>query len=107
MTEPKKPKKPKEPLNKKPKVERYNPEATLDFDSFKGNAMVVLKRDPEDKYPFQFGISKAKLVVDLAKNIEAWIKKMEPDANKFPVDADSEDVIDESGDRDELDDIEE
>lgn len=38
---------------------------------FKGNAMIVLKNDEEDKYPFQFGVKKAKLVLE---NIEA-IKK--------------------------------
>lgn len=34
---------------------------------FKGNPMIVIKNDEEDKYPFQFGVKKAKLVVE---NIE-------------------------------------
>lgn len=38
---------------------------------FKGNPMIVLKNDEEDKYPFQFGLKKAKLVLE---NIDA-IKK--------------------------------
>jgi hypothetical protein len=38
---------------------------------FKGNKMIILKRSDDDKYPFMFGKSKAKLIVE---NYEA-IKK--------------------------------
>ncbi len=43
----------------------------VEFDEFKGNKMIVLKRNEEDKYPFKFGRTKAKLIVE---NFEA-IKK--------------------------------
>lgn len=44
---------------------------------FKGNAMIVLKRNEEDRYPFQFGLSKARLVVDAMAEIKAWVEKQE------------------------------
>lgn len=44
---------------------------------FKGNPMIVLKNDEEDKYPFQFGLKKAKLVLE---NIDAIKKFVESHA---------------------------
>ncbi len=43
----------------------------VEFDEFKGNKMIVLKRDEEDRYPFKFGKNKAKLLIE---NYEA-VKK--------------------------------
>ena len=31
---------------------------------YKGNPLIILKRNEEDKYPFSFGINKARLIVD-------------------------------------------
>jgi len=42
---------------------------------FKGNAMIVLKNDEEDKYPFQFGVKKAKLVLENIEAIKAFVEK--------------------------------
>lgn len=36
----------------------------VEYDEFKGNRMIVLKRNDEDKYPFKFGKNKAKLIVE-------------------------------------------
>jgi hypothetical protein len=36
----------------------------VEFGDFKGNKMITLKRNAEDKYPFSFGRSKAKLIVE-------------------------------------------
>jgi hypothetical protein len=43
----------------------------IEYGEFKGNKMIILKRDENDKFPFQFGRGKAKLIVE---NMEA-IKK--------------------------------
>jgi hypothetical protein len=51
--------------------------AVVEESDFKGNAMIVLKRSPEDRYPFQFGLSKAKLVVEAIDDIKAWVTKQE------------------------------
>ena len=42
---------------------------------YKGNAMIVLKNDEEDKFPFQFGVKKAKLVVENIEAIKAFVAK--------------------------------
>ena len=38
--------------------------AIVEFGEFKGNKMIILKRNAEDKYPFQFGLSKARLILE-------------------------------------------
>jgi len=42
---------------------------------FKGNAMLVIKNDEEDKYPFQFGVKKAKLALENIDAIKAFVEK--------------------------------
>lgn len=42
---------------------------------FKGNAMIVLKNDEEDKFPFQFGVKKAKLVLEHIEAIKTFVAK--------------------------------
>ena len=51
--------------------------AIVEESEFKGNPMIVLRRNPEDRYPFQFGLSKAKLVVESIEEIKAWVAKQE------------------------------
>ncbi len=51
--------------------------AIVEEGEFKGNPMLVLKRGPEDPYPFQFGLSKARLVVESIEEIKAWVAKQE------------------------------
>ena len=43
----------------------------VDFDEYKGNKLIVLKKSEDDPYAFKFGKGKAKLIVE---NFEA-IKK--------------------------------
>ncbi|MBI5209325.1 MAG: hypothetical protein HY927_05055 [Elusimicrobia bacterium] len=47
--------------------------AIVEFGEFKGNKMIILKRNPEDKYPFQFGVSKARLVVEHFEDIRKFV----------------------------------
>lgn len=42
---------------------------------FKGNPMIVIKNDEEDKYPFQFGVKKAKLVLENIEEIKKFVEK--------------------------------
>ena len=44
---------------------------------FKGNPMIVIKLDEEDKYPFQFGVKKAKLVLENIEAIKAFVEKFD------------------------------
>lgn len=51
--------------------------AVVEESEYKGNPMIVLRRSAEDRYPFQFGLSKAKLVLDAVDEIKAWVTKQE------------------------------
>jgi hypothetical protein len=42
---------------------------------FKGNPMLVLSQGPEDKFPFQFGLKKAKLILENLDEIKKFVEK--------------------------------
>lgn len=42
---------------------------------FKGNKMLVIKSSEEDKYPFQFGVKKAKLILENIDEIKKFVEK--------------------------------
>jgi hypothetical protein len=43
---------------------RVKGDLMIEYGEFKGNKMLIIKRDENDKYPFQFGKGKAKLIVE-------------------------------------------
>jgi len=47
----------------------------IEFTEYKGNAMIVIRRTPTDKYPFQFGVTKAKMIMDNIEAIEEFVAK--------------------------------
>lgn len=44
------------------------------FEQYRDKPIIVLYRDEEDKYPFKFGVSKAKLILEHIKQIEDFVK---------------------------------
>ena len=42
---------------------------------YKGNPMIVLKNNEEDRWPFQFGLKKAKLVLEHVEDIKKFVEK--------------------------------
>jgi len=42
---------------------------------FKGKPVLILRRDAEDKYPFSFGISKAKLLLENLDEIQKFVEE--------------------------------
>ena len=42
---------------------------------FKGNPMIVIKFSEEDQFPFQFGLKKAKLVLENIDAIKDFVAK--------------------------------
>lgn len=42
---------------------------------FKGNPMIVIKQSEEDQFPFQFGVKKAKLVLENIEEIKKFVEK--------------------------------
>jgi len=47
----------------------------VDYGEFKGHKMIILKKDGDDKFPFQFGKSKAKLIVENYKEIKEFAEE--------------------------------
>ena len=44
--------------------------AIVDETEYKGNPMLVLKGSEDDRWPFQFGLKKAKLVIEHIEDIQ-------------------------------------
>jgi hypothetical protein len=42
---------------------------------FRGHSILILKRSADDKYPFQFGLGKAKLIVEHYEAIKKWLEE--------------------------------
>ena len=42
---------------------------------FKGKPLLVIKRDEDDKYPFSFGLSKARLIVENIEEIKKFVEE--------------------------------
>ncbi|HUT86145.1 MAG TPA: hypothetical protein VMW66_04850 [Elusimicrobiales bacterium] len=42
---------------------------------FKGNPILVLKRMEEDKYPFSFGVNKAKMILESLDDIKKFVEE--------------------------------
>jgi hypothetical protein len=49
--------------------------------TYQGNKMIVLKKHENDKYPFSFGLAKAKLVVEGIEEIKKFIQEQEGGSN--------------------------
>ncbi|MFC1685420.1 hypothetical protein ACFLZZ_00175 [Nanoarchaeota archaeon] len=57
---------------------------TVEFSEFKGNKIIRLQRDAEDKYPFSFGKGKAKLIVENFEAIKKFVEDSEAEAAEAP-----------------------
>jgi hypothetical protein len=49
----------------------------VEFDEYKGNKLIVLKRDENDPYPFKFGKGKARLIVENFDEIKKFAEEEE------------------------------
>lgn len=54
--------------------------AIVEESEYKGNPMIVLKNSEEDKFPFQFGLKKAKLVLEHLEDIKKFVEKHDKSA---------------------------
>ncbi len=46
----------------------------VEIGQFKGNAVISLRRTPDDLKPFTFGVAKAKLIMDNIDAIEKFVQ---------------------------------
>ncbi len=49
--------------------------AIVEESEFKGNKMIVIKNSEDDQYPFQFGVKKAKMVIENIEEIKRFVEK--------------------------------
>ena len=49
----------------------------IERSEFNGRPVIILKRDENDKYPFTFGLSKARLILENIKEVEKFVKENE------------------------------
>jgi len=47
----------------------------VEFKEFKGNKIIVLKRNEQDQFPFSFGKGKAKLIVENFEEIKKFAEE--------------------------------
>ena len=45
----------------------------VEFSDYKGNKIISLKRTEDDKYPFSFGIGKARRILDNIEEIKKFV----------------------------------
>ena len=45
-----------------------------DRKEYNGEQLIVLKRDADDRFPFQFGIKKAKLILEHIEDIKEFVE---------------------------------
>lgn len=46
-----------------------------DEQDYKGKPVVILKRSEEDRFPFAFGLQKAKLILEHIEEIKKFVEK--------------------------------
>ena len=56
--------------------------AIIEESEYKGNPMIVLKNSEEDRFPFQFGVKKAKLVLEHVEDIKKFVEKHDKSKNE-------------------------
>ncbi|MBD3209915.1 hypothetical protein GF318_00885 [Candidatus Micrarchaeota archaeon] len=47
----------------------------VEFSEYKGNKIIILKRDENDRYPFSFGKAKARLIVENFDEIKKFAEE--------------------------------
>jgi len=47
----------------------------IEYGEFKGNKMIIIKRTPDDRFPFQFGKAKAKLILEHFDEIKKFAEE--------------------------------
>ena len=49
----------------------------IEKSEFKGRPIIIIKRNEEDKYPFSFGLGKAKLILENLEAIKEFVEQNE------------------------------
>jgi hypothetical protein len=49
----------------------------IEKSEYKGKPILILKRNEDDKYPFSFGLGKAKLIIENIEEIKKFVEEGE------------------------------
>jgi len=55
----------------------------VEYGEFKGNKIIKLMKDENDQYPFSFGLSKARLIVENFEEIKNFVESEGSGDDKF------------------------
>jgi len=56
--------------------------AIVEESEYKGNPVLVLKYTEEDRFPFSFGVKKAKLMLEHLEDIKKFVAKHDTETKK-------------------------
>ena len=56
-------------------MDNENQGGIVERGEYKGKPLIILKRNEEDKYPFSFGLSKARLILDNLDEIKKFVEE--------------------------------
>ncbi len=56
--------------------------AHVEITEYKGNPIITIKNDPYDRYPFSFGVKKAKMVIEHLEDIKKFIAEHDKEEPK-------------------------
>jgi hypothetical protein len=52
----------------------------IERSEYKGKPILVIKRDGDDQYPFSFGLTKAKLIIENIEEIRKFVEENSKEA---------------------------
>jgi hypothetical protein len=55
-------------------IRRYT--MIVERSEYKGNPLLVIKRDENDKFPFSFGLAKAKMILENIDEIKKFVEEV-------------------------------
>lgn len=56
-------------------MDNENQGCIVERGEYKGKPLIILRRSEEDKYPFSFGVNKAKLILDNLEEIKKFVEE--------------------------------
>lgn len=54
----------------------------IEKSEYKGKPVLIIKRNPDDKYPFAFGLNKAKLILENLEDIKKFVEENSKDVDE-------------------------
>lgn len=54
----------------------------IERSEYKGKPVLIIKRDENDKYPFAFGLGKARLILDNLEEIKRFVEDNSKEGNE-------------------------